>query len=283
YRLVTAERELLEHTLQGSVGVIIEILSLVNPAAFSRTNRIRRYVRHMAQQLNLPELWQYELAAMLSQIGCVVVPPDIMERSYRRQNLSKREEEVLSSTNDVGRKLLAKIPRLEKVSQMVAQQQLGWSTGPLPTDEVPVGAHLLRIALDFDEQVLQGKSLGEALAEMRRCKDYNPRFVDALRRFDIRDAGNQNRLVVLNQLKPGMIIDADLYSNTGMLLLGKGHEVTESAIARLESFASLFGVAEPISVIIPANLQEITELEDLDLSNALAGITSRVSLPVRPD
>src|SRR5690348_5715782 len=35
YRLITAERLLLEQTVQGSIGLLIEILSLVNPVAFS--------------------------------------------------------------------------------------------------------------------------------------------------------------------------------------------------------------------------------------------------------
>ena len=42
YRLVTAEKQLLEQTLSGSLQVLTEVLSLVNPAAFSRAERARR-------------------------------------------------------------------------------------------------------------------------------------------------------------------------------------------------------------------------------------------------
>jgi hypothetical protein len=41
YRLVTAETQLLEQTLSGSLQVLTEVLSLVNPAAFSRAERAR--------------------------------------------------------------------------------------------------------------------------------------------------------------------------------------------------------------------------------------------------
>src|SRR5579872_3708327 len=74
HRLITSERELLEQTLRGSIGVMSEILSLVHPVAFSRASRVRRYVLHLVKQLKLENGWQYELAAMLSQIGCVAVP-----------------------------------------------------------------------------------------------------------------------------------------------------------------------------------------------------------------
>jgi hypothetical protein len=52
-----------------------------------------------------------------------------------------------------------------------------------------------------------------------------------------------------------MIINSAIYSKNGLLLLAKGQEISESAIARLESFASLFGIAEPISVIVPESGQ----------------------------
>src|SRR5581483_10002591 len=143
-QLITAERELLEQTLQGSIGVLIEILSLVNPTAFSRTHRIRRYVRHLAEQLKLADRWQYELAGTLSQIGCVVVPPEVMDKCHLRGSLTLHEQEILSSQGSVARNLLAKIPRLGKVAQMVAEQTSPWN-GADSSDPVLIGAQLLRV------------------------------------------------------------------------------------------------------------------------------------------
>lgn len=251
HRLITAERELLENTLRGAIGVLSEILGLVNPQAFSRTQRLRRYVQHMAQKLNLSDAWQYELAAMLSQIGCVTVPPSILEKSYRMQSLTPAEEEILNSQSRVGHKLLVKIPRLENVGQMVAQQQSPWSPQPGAADPVKIGAHLLKVASDFDEQVMRGNSLESVLTQMRGSPLYNPAFVAALQELQLEEAHSEVRWVTLAQLKPQMIISAGVYSKTGLVLLAKGQEVTDSAIARLNSFASLFGIIEPISVIVP--------------------------------
>lgn len=278
YRLITAERELLEQTVQGSIGLLIEILSLVNPVAFSRTYRIRHYMRHMAEQLQLADRWQYELAGTLSQIGCVAVPADTLEKSHLRDSLAAKERDILAAQGEVGRKLLAKIPRLEKVSQMIAQQRSAGPPTEGDTDQVAIGAHLLRIALDFDELVLQGMSLGEALLCMRRQRSYSPRYVDALRRLQVEDAVAQNRLLRLDQLRPGMVITEDLYSKTGLLLLAKGHEITESALARLDSFSSLFGIAEPISVTIPGTPEQAVNAESLDISDAVAHISSGLVL-----
>ena len=251
HRLITAERELLENTLRGAIGVLSEILGLVNPQAFSRTQRLRRYVQHMAQKLNLSEAWQYEVAAMLSQIGCVTVPPSILEKSYRMQPLTPAEEEILTSQSRVGSKLLVKIPRLENVGQMVAQQQSPWTPQPGAPDPVKTGAHLLKVASDFDEQVMRGNSLESVLTKMRGSPQYNPAFVAALQELQLEEAQSEVRWVNLAQLRPQMIISAGVYSKTGLVLLAKGQEVTDSAIARLNSFASLFGIIEPISVMVP--------------------------------
>ena len=279
YQLITAERELLEETLHGSIRTLIEILGLVNPTAFSRTHRIRRYVRHMAEQLQLADLWQYELAAMLSQIGCVVVPPEVMEKVYRRRALTANEQEIMSSQGRIGHKLLVKIPRLRHVAEMVAQQTSPWPDNGT-SDAVLIGAHLLRVALDFDDEVQQGRSVAEVIAELRSRRGYNRRFIDALRRLQMDAAASQIRLVNLDQLKPGMTIESDLYSKTGVLLLAKGHEVTESAIARLESFASLFGIAQPISVVVLGTRLNVNAGEDvMDLTDTLAGVACRLGTP----
>jgi len=82
YRLVTAEKQLLEQTLSRSIQVLTEVLSLVNPAAFSRAERARRYIHHIATSMKLPNVWQYEVAAMMSQLGCVTLPSETIAAVY---------------------------------------------------------------------------------------------------------------------------------------------------------------------------------------------------------
>src|ERR1700686_4919224 len=49
HRLITAEKELLEKTLSGSIHVLTGMLSLVNPAAASRVPGIRLCVDHLVR------------------------------------------------------------------------------------------------------------------------------------------------------------------------------------------------------------------------------------------
>jgi DNA-binding NtrC family response regulator len=52
-RLNTSEKEILGRTLTACVQVVTEVLSVVNPAAFSRAMRLRRYMVHVVKALGL--------------------------------------------------------------------------------------------------------------------------------------------------------------------------------------------------------------------------------------
>lgn len=97
YRLINAERELLEKTLRCSIQAMTEILSVTNPAAFGRTTRLQRYVQYLVSKLKITQHWQYEVAAMLSQLGCVTLDPDTVEAVGAGQTLSLKSRR--SSTN----------------------------------------------------------------------------------------------------------------------------------------------------------------------------------------
>lgn len=260
HRLITAERELLEKTLSGSIEVLSEILSLVNPPAFSRAHRIRRYVQHMAARLDLPDQWQYGMAAMLSQIGCVTVPPDVLEKIYAAEPLNEQEDEIFASHCAVGYNLLARIPRLETIARMVgAQRNAGGAMPPAGAKDrlVTLGGQMLRIALDFDEQIIRGRPLKTVVAEMRHRREYNDEFLPVLEELEVEQASKEVRAVKIHELRTGMAVNADVHTRHGVLLLAKGQEITEPVLARLKSFTKTVGVVEPISVVIQRAMQTV--------------------------
>lgn len=186
YQLVTAERELLEKTLKGCIEVLTEILGMVNPVAFSRATRIKHYVRDIAVQLQLSNLWQLEVAAMLSQIGCIILPADILDKMYAGESLTEDEQELFSSHPSVGSNLVANIPRLEPIASMIERQQESFRAQLLlpetsPEYTVVLGSQILKVALDLDQLVVGGLSPKAALAELHKQPDeYNPEVVAAL-------------------------------------------------------------------------------------------------------
>jgi len=69
YCLITAERELLEKTLMGSIKVLTDVLSAASPETFGRSMRIARVVRHIATKFSMSSVWRFEAAAMLSSLA----------------------------------------------------------------------------------------------------------------------------------------------------------------------------------------------------------------------
>jgi FixJ family two-component response regulator len=254
YHLVTAERLLLENTLRASVKVLTEVLSLVHPAAFSRASRIHRYVRHMAAELKLRNAWQFEVAALLSQIGCITMDPGTLDRVYTGEELSEEEKKMFAAHPAAGRDLLLHIPRLEPVARMIAGQSLEYQpsiTASESQDTVSTGIYLLRAAIDFDRLITRDRSTEEALAQMRqRESDYGPACLRALATFVPHEATMELRVLKSAELRTAMVVDQDVRSKNGLLLLAKGQEVTPSVLGRLKAFASKTGIVEPIRVLV---------------------------------
>ena len=88
YHLITAQRDVLEKTLGQAVKLMSDMLILANPAAYGRAIRIRRIVHQIILVMDLTNGWQFEVAATLSQIGCVALPRQLLQKvdqTYRER------------------------------------------------------------------------------------------------------------------------------------------------------------------------------------------------------
>src|SRR5246127_4621884 len=154
YRLVTAEKQLLEQTLSGILQVLTEVLSLVNPAAFGRAERARRYIHHIVSSMKLGNPWQYEVAAMLSQLGCVTLAPETIEAIYRGEKLTPNEQTQYAAHPSVAYDLLSRIPRLEPIAWMIEHQNKSVrEAGDTMTADMRLGAEILRLTLAYEDAI----------------------------------------------------------------------------------------------------------------------------------
>ena len=259
YRLVVAERELLEKTLSGSVKLLTETLSLVNPPAFSLASRIRHHVRYLAVELQLPDTWQFEVAAMLSQIGCVCVPPDILSEVCSGRLLSSDAQRIFSTHPSVGAKLLSNIPRLESIARMVERQQLPFKDHKPLEDlaeedaTIALGAQMLKVAIDLDRMTVFGLSYEAILSRFRGRPDvYNPDIVATFETFPGNGAPKRGKEVRIRDLSDDVvaIAEEDILAKDGLVLVSKGQELTYPVVVGLRSFSLRVGVKEPFRVRI---------------------------------
>jgi CheY-like chemotaxis protein len=253
YRLVTAEKQLLEQTLSGSIQVLTEVLSLVNPAAFSRAERARRYIHHIVKAMSLGNPWQYEVAAMMSQLGCVTLAPETIEAVYSGEKLTANEQAQYDAHPSVAYGLLSKIPRLEPIAWMIEHQNQ-----PIPEVGEPVGADMrqaaevLRLTLAYENLIQKGASRNEAAHTLaRQNKNVSPDFLNALVSLDPNAEEGEIRKCRVDELTPGMIVQQEVRTIDGALLVSKGQEATAPLIFKLKNFHARRAIVGDITVSMP--------------------------------
>ncbi len=261
YELVTSERVLLEQTLRGSIEVLTEILSLANPAAFGRATRLKQMVTKLMEHFEIAERWPIEVAAMLSQVGYVTLPARTQEKVYKAEPLTEEEDRMLERIPQVLEQLLARIPRLESVREILRYHTRRYNSDGGGRDQVsgeaiPWGARALKLALDFDR--LESEREDHPFDTLRsRNGFYDPKLLETLATLQ----GSSKREILvrelpLRQIEVGMVFGEDVRSSKGLLLIARGQQVTLGLQERVRNFSAELGVREPIRMIVKAGADE---------------------------
>jgi response regulator RpfG family c-di-GMP phosphodiesterase len=254
YRLITAEKELLDKTLMGSITVLSEILSLASPIAFSSGLRVKSIVGEIARKLQLKNIWQFEISALMSQIGCITLPPDTLNKLYTGEEMDTEEMQMYQDHPLIGSKLLEKIPRLETVAAIIAYQLLPYESFEECKDlkeDICIGSQILKISIDFDALLHSGSNRSEALNQLqKRPTEYNPKVVKVLSGIKLTPENEKVLAVDIRDMSVGMITEQDIVASNGMLIAPKGQEITWSLIKGLKNFSQQGSVKEPILVRI---------------------------------
>jgi HD-GYP domain-containing protein (c-di-GMP phosphodiesterase class II) len=253
HQLITAERELLEATLRGAVQALLDVLSVAHPPAFARATRVRQLVCQLAATLDAPDAWQLEVAAVLSQLGAVSLPVESLERLNTGQDLDLRDRAMLARVPMVTERLLTEIPRLEPVRAAIRCQRLRYDgdnaspRSPRGAD-IPLGARLLRLALDADALTSRGMRRDTVHRELAKdAGAYDPDLLDLLGPV-LADGPTASRPVRVEDLRPGMVVAEDVLNDRGALLIGRGSEITAALVERLRNHAAASGLGGPLLV-----------------------------------
>lgn len=253
YRLVTAEKQLLEQTLGGTLQVLTQVLSLVNPAAFGRAERARRYIHHIVTSMKLGNPWQYEVAAMLSQLGCVTLAAETIEAVYRGETLPPDEQAQYDAHPGVAYALLSKIPRLEPIAWMIEQQNRSVPAGDgSKVPDMRLGAEILRLVLAYEALIQKGASRNEAAHTLAmQNKNFSPQFFQTLVTLDPNAEEGETRKCQIEELSPGMIMQDEVRTLAGTLVVSKGQEVTTTVISKLKNLLARNAISNHFSASMP--------------------------------
>ena len=251
HRLLIAEKVLLQETLIGCIKALVDILAITNPVAFGRATRVKRLATELAASLGKAGFWQLEAAAMLSQIGYISLPIELVEKLYYGKRLTPEERVLADGAPLVAQKLLGRIPRLEQVMEILAST--GQSKTEQPDGLIKLGADILNLVLEYDAQLAQGHSADVALSSVRaHTARFETKLVDSLESLVGLASGTPEvREVPVGRLTAGMVFMDDFYTHVGTLLVPKGFEVTEAFLERARNFGPGI-LQDKVRVLAPA-------------------------------
>jgi len=260
HRLITAERELLEGTLNGSVKLLMDMLSMVAPDTFGKTVAIQEMIEKLTSSIELSETYNLKLAGMLSNIACVTLPPETLAKTWTNEILSPQEKLMMTRLPEVGKNLIANIPRLERVSEIIFYQHKLFNGSGFPDDDlsgedIPQESRILKVLHDLEDYKSQGLEAVTALKRMAaEAGYYDPTVLKAV--FGVVCSGDDAVVtstiinITLNGLQPGHILASDLVNMDGRLLFAAGHKVTGAIIERLLNYHQITKLKEPIQVSV---------------------------------
>lgn len=244
YRLVTAERDLLESTVQQCVGVLLEMVGWVSPAIAAFPLRMAEASRTLGEELAIENPWELQMAARLALLGSVTLPSKVMEKHLAGEAVTEAEWAMIQAYPSMTVRMIRRIARFEGVAAileqldcpMAAQDSTHWSR--------MMSARIIAALREFYFLLERGRSPAEALESLRaRPVEFDPMVVgilsrrEAERREEIRSVGT-HREVDFSEIEAGMMIGRDLVGRDGTLYIRRGTVLTATACERLRNLVT---------------------------------------------
>jgi len=264
YELVTSERDLLQNTLKGSIKILTDLLAVINPDSFSQSNRISVLTRKFAVELGLVNAWELELAGALCRIGCVTVPPEVLEAWMKGRILDEHEHHMIDSVGKIGHHLLRNIPRLEKIAEGIRYQSTPFQpenpTANTPKGlDIPLIGRILKIAIDYDRFLSIDQNSKAAINRLvHQPNEYDTDLLKSFRNLITQEQEVENKAsakkesplieVSIDDVKTGMVIMGHVFDKKGRLLIGSGTVVTDIVKLRLANYNQIYGLDQTLLV-----------------------------------
>jgi hypothetical protein len=184
--------------------------------------------------------------------------PDVIEAAYAGNTLPEEDQKRFDAHPQMARDLLINIPRLEPTAWMIGQQAASSvddslpGISALPKETLVLGANMLRIAITFDSLKMKGASEAEIITYFRHDPGrFDTRLVDALADLEPEGAKMEIRAVPIAKLTSGMILQQEVRTHSGMLVVTKGQEVTYPLLIKLANFAQRRAIDDKLMVLVP--------------------------------
>lgn len=248
------EKMVLEKTFSGSMKILSDIISSLSPILFGKASKVRRIARLIAEELEYSEIWEIDVASIFSLVGCISLTPDLIEKIVTNKSLTSEEKKLYDNHPILGYKLLNNIPRLGNVAKIVLLQNIT-KVENLPKEltgvikEIPQGSKILRAAFEYEQATLKSNNINE-LKTILKYKEpsLDSEVYAALEKVLQKESNREIKSIPVNQISIGMTFTEDVLTTTGVKVVSKMQEATESVIERIRAVHTKLPIVEPLKV-----------------------------------
>ena len=239
----------LKSNYETTIEVFCRMIELRDPEHAGHCKRVASIAQNTAKEMGLPEQDAKDIyyAGLLHDIGKIYFSEALLSTPTNR--LKGDERKQYSQHAELGAELLMPLDSFHPISLYVRHHHERYNGSGFPDqlqdDAIPLGAAILAVAEDFDEArsgILfdDTLSLSEAQAMIKdnSGKHYHPRvvstFLGILEKQPLFDIKNRTQKVTTAHLKAEMVLEKDLVTRTGALLLTARTRLTHSNIKQLK-------------------------------------------------
>lgn len=153
YELQTAERDLLDQTFAGALGVFADVIESLSPDLLRRAAATEQIVEGLRMRCGVAARWEYRVAAKLLQYGFALQPGRDMRRAGEG-------DDGLVRACLLAAKSVRRVPRMEAVADVLSL--VAESDGLLEAEvnadsfSAVIGSSLVRTAYELERRALAG-------------------------------------------------------------------------------------------------------------------------------
>ncbi|MBX3042469.1 MAG: response regulator [Candidatus Kapabacteria bacterium] len=257
YRLVTAEKELLDKTLKGSIKILIDLISITKPEIFALSNQFRITAKRLSKFLKGINPWEVEIAALLSEIGAILIPgaDKIENDSYTVSKSDSHNNDELNRIPQLSADILKNIPRLEEIANAIKYQNYEYTykkglNQEFYKNDIPIISRIIKIVKDYTLNSKKSGNSDYAYNQLLINKSaYDPEILSKMVDVIVAESKIKKTTVNICNLVPGMVTAENIESDTGLVLISKDRELSEVTIEKLNMLSKRLTIVEPIFIV----------------------------------
>ena len=237
----------LDQSYRSTVEVFSNLIAMREHTDNKRPRLITEHTKRLAEALGMNKVDRQQLhyAALLRNLGKLCLKDKLLAKPVSTMNDTERE--IYNRHPLLAEGLLMALEPLQEATKLIRHQHEHINGTGFPDQlhdaDIPLGSRILKVVGDFYEMqwgLLTPKRLNASEARdfllKQRGKYYDTRIVNTfcthLGRME-NEAQHPTQCVKSNGLREGMILAEDLVMQDNVLLLTRGHRLSEGLINRI--------------------------------------------------